>query len=159
VKCWPQCALPWMGSGGLGRNGVRSGSPSQPTQSPGAKQCTTSTPPGKEKTALARGGSGSTSVLSPRKLDGTSRKAEKEHSLTETPTAKRVQGDSVVIGRSKQNRSVKHQGTGKLVPTENSCPLLASTDVLHPSKPGQFPMSTLVLRYWFLHCVVGVRKQ
>ncbi len=148
-----------MGSGGLGRNGVRSGSPSQPMQSPGAKQCTTSTPPGKEKTALARAGSGSTSVLSPRKLDMTSRKAEKEHSLTETPTAKRAQGDSVVIGRSKQNRSVKLQGTGKLVPTENSCPLLASTDVLHPSKPGQFPMFTLVsLLYRFLHCVMCVYK-
>jgi hypothetical protein len=145
-----------MGSGGLGRNGVRSGSPSQPMQSPGAKQCTTSTPPGKEKTALAR--AGSTSVLSPRKLDMTSRKAEKEHSLTETPTVKRVQGDSVVIGRSKQNQSVKLQGTGKLVPTENSCPLIASTDVLHPSKPGQFPMSTLLLLYWFLHCVVCVCK-
>ncbi|CAM6033697.1 unnamed protein product [Sphagnum compactum] len=124
-----------LARGGLGRNGVRSGSPSQPMQSPGAKQCTTSTPPGKEKTARARAGSGSTSVLSPRKLDMTSRKAEKEHSLTEIPTAKRVEGDSVVIGRSKQNRSVKLQGTGKLVPTEKSCPLLASTDVLHPSKP------------------------
>jgi hypothetical protein len=127
-------------------------------QSPGAKQCTTSTPPGKEKTALARAGSGSTSVLSPRKLDMTSRKAEKEQFLTETPTAKRVQGDSVVIGRSKQNRSVKPQGTGKLVPTENSCPLLASTDVLDPSKPGQFPMSTLSLLHRILHCVVCVFK-
>jgi hypothetical protein len=122
-----------IGSGGIGRNGIRSGSPSQPLQSQTVKPRIT-TPPSKEKTALGRVASASTS--SPKKLDMNSKKADKEVSLTKSATAKsvKVQGDSVAIGRPKQNQSVKLHATRKLVAGDNSC-LPTSSDMLTSSKP------------------------
>jgi len=122
-----------LARGGIGRNGIRSGSPSQPLQSQAVKPRIT-TPPSKEKTALGRAASAST--YSPKKLDMNSKKADKEVSLTKSATAKsvKVQGDSVAIGRPKQNQSVKLHATRKLVAGDNSC-LPTSSDMLTSSKP------------------------
>ncbi|CAM6026229.1 unnamed protein product [Sphagnum balticum] len=122
-----------LARGGIGRNGIRSGSSSQPLQSQAVKPRIT-TPPSKEKTALGRAASAST--YSPKKLDMNSKKADKEVSLTKSATAKsvKVQGDSVVIGRPKQNQSVKLHATRKLVAGDNSC-LPTSSDMLTSSKP------------------------
>ncbi|CAK9226635.1 unnamed protein product [Sphagnum troendelagicum] len=122
-----------LARGGIGRNGIRSGSPSQPLQSQTVKPRIT-TPPSKEKTALGRVASAST--YSPKKLDMNSKKSDKEVSLTKSATAKsvKVQGDSVAIGRPKQNQSVKLHATRKLVAGDNSC-LPTSSDMLTSSKP------------------------
>ncbi|CAK9876055.1 unnamed protein product [Sphagnum jensenii] len=122
-----------LARGGIGRNGIRSGSPSQPLQSQTVKPRIT-TPPSKEKTALGRVASAST--YSPKKLEMNSKKADKEVSLTKSATAKsvKVQGDSVAIGRPKQNQSVKLHATRKLVAGDNSC-LPTSGDMLTSSKP------------------------
>jgi hypothetical protein len=137
-----------IGSGGIGRNGIRSGSPSQPLQSQAVKPRIT-TPPSKEKTALGRAASAST--YSPKKLDMNSKKADKEVSLTKSATAKsvKVQGDSVAIGRLKQNQSVKLHATRELVAGDNSC-LSTSSDMLTSSKPGQLPVSTWFVLYGFV---------
>lgn len=137
-----------IGSGGIGRNGIRSGSPSQPLQSQAVKPRIT-TPPSKEKTAL--GWAASASIYSPKKLDMNSKKADKEVSLTKSATAKsvKVQGDSVIIGRPKQNQSVKLHATRKLVAGDNSC-LPTSSDMLTSSKPGQLPVYTWFLLYGFV---------
>ncbi|CAM6043237.1 unnamed protein product [Sphagnum compactum] len=110
-----------VNAGGIGRNGVRIGTPSQSLQSPqGTKQQQRlSTPPGKEKTPAllvqgGGGGAGSASLTpSSKKAETTSRKAEKELSLAaaeNATTAKPVRGaqggHSISIGQHhKQNGS------------------------------------------------------
>jgi hypothetical protein len=153
-------------AGGIGRNGVRSGTPSQSLQSPqGTKpQQRISTPPGKEKTPalLVRGGGGAGSASltpSPKKAETASRKAEKELSLAaaeNATTAKPVRGaqggHSISTGQHhKQNGS---SATVLLATSEkfkvagdddDSCSLTSSDMSTTPLQPGQSSVSTLLV--------------
>jgi len=156
-----------VNAGGIGRNGVRIGTPSQSLQSPqGTKQQQRiSTPPGKEKTPalLVRGGgggAGSASLTpSPKKAETTSRKAEKELSLAaaeNATTAKPVRGvqggQSISIGQHhKQNGS---SATVLLATSEkfkvagdddDSCSLTSSDMSTTPLQPGQSTVSTCLV--------------
>jgi hypothetical protein len=157
-----------VNAGGIGRNGVRIGTPSQSLQSPqGTKQQQQqriSTPPGKEKTPalLVRGGGGAGSASltpSPKKAETTSRKAEKELSLAaaeNATTAKPVRGaqggHSISIGQHhKQNgssamvllaTSEKFKVAGD---DDDSCSLTSSDKSTTPLQPGQSSVSTLLV--------------
>jgi hypothetical protein len=153
-----------VNAGGIGRNGVRIGTPSQSLQSPqGTKQQQRiSTPPGKEKTPalLVRGGAGSASMTpSPKKAETTSRKAEKELSLAAAENATKAKpvrgaqgGHSISIGEHhKQNGSCamvllatseKFKVAGD---DDDSCSLTSSDMSTTPLQPGQSSVSTLLV--------------